>query len=84
MGCELCYAGWRIGWNQIAQLRMRWREKVIQSDKNLPTRYDSPLLILLSANRARRRTLMITNSKSCILGQRVGLLITACYIVVHD
>jgi hypothetical protein len=37
------------------------KKKGVGQEKST-TRYDSPLLILLSANRARRRTLMITNS----------------------
>jgi len=45
--------------------------------RKIDTRYDSPLLMLLNANRARRRTLMIT--KSCMLGQKAGLLSSAYY-----
>jgi hypothetical protein len=36
------------------------------------TRYDSALLILLSANRARRRTLMITDSNQAWFTKTTG------------
>jgi len=36
------------------------------------TRYDSALLMLLSVNRAKRRTLMITNSNHGYLVKKLG------------
>ena len=44
--------------------------------RKIDARHDSSLLILLNANRAKRRALMIIKFKSCMLGQKAGLLIS--------
>jgi hypothetical protein len=63
-----------LGWVEYT------KKKVVCQRKSI-TRYDRPLLILLSGNRARRRTSMITNyqimntwSKSWVADFKEGVL----------
>jgi hypothetical protein len=43
------------------------KESSMSCQKKSTTKYDSPLLVLLSANRATRKTAMITNSNHAYL-----------------